>query len=58
MFLDLAACHGVDLRRSTHVGDSPKDRAAAAAAGLGAFAWAAEFFGWGAPAIPPAPPAA
>jgi D-glycero-D-manno-heptose 1,7-bisphosphate phosphatase len=46
MFLDLAACHGVDLARSTHVGDSPKDRAAAAAAGIGTFAWAAEFFGW------------
>ena len=46
MFLDLAAAHGVDLARSTHVGDQHKDRAAAAAAGLGAFVTAAEFFGW------------
>jgi FMN phosphatase YigB (HAD superfamily) len=44
MFLDLAARHGVDLARSTHVGDSPKDRDAAAAAGIGTFAWAADFF--------------
>jgi histidinol phosphatase-like enzyme len=46
MFLDLAQAHGIDLAASTHVGDSPKDRDAAAAAGLGAFVWAAEFFGW------------
>lgn len=44
MFLDLAADHGVDLLRSTHVGDSDKDRLAAAAAGIGTFAWARDFF--------------
>jgi len=32
--------------RSTHVGDSEKDRDAAAAAGVGTFVWARDFFGW------------
>jgi histidinol-phosphate phosphatase family protein len=47
MFHDLADAYGLDLATSLHVGDSEKDRAAAAAAGLGAFAWAKDFFGWG-----------
>jgi histidinol-phosphate phosphatase family protein len=47
LFLDLAAAWDVDLARSAHVGDSPKDRAAARAAGIGTFFWAHEFFGWG-----------
>jgi D-glycero-D-manno-heptose 1,7-bisphosphate phosphatase len=46
MFLDLATTHDVDLAQSTHVGDSPKDRAAAAAAGIGTFVTARDFFGW------------
>jgi D-glycero-D-manno-heptose 1,7-bisphosphate phosphatase len=46
MFLELARLHGVDLGASTHVGDSEKDRDAAAAAGVGRFVWAREFFGW------------
>ena len=46
MFLELARFHDVDLRASTHVGDSEKDRDAAAAAGVGSFVWAADFFGW------------
>jgi histidinol-phosphate phosphatase family protein len=46
MFLDLAAAHGIDLAASMHVGDRAKDREAAAAAGVGRFRWAAEFFGW------------
>ena len=46
MFLDLAAAHEVALARSTHVGDSDKDRAAAAAAGIPDFRRAADFFGW------------
>ncbi len=46
MFLDLAGAHGIDLAASTHVGDSTKDRDAAAAAGVRTFVWAAEFFGW------------
>jgi histidinol-phosphate phosphatase family protein len=46
MFLDLAAAHGIALAASTHVGDSPRDRDAAAAAGVAAFHWAAEFFAW------------
>lgn len=46
MFLDLATTHGIDLRRSTHVGDSPRDRDAAAAAGIVTFLWAHDFFGW------------
>lgn len=46
MFLDLAAAWDLDLAGSTHVGDSPKDREAARAAGIGAFRWAHEFFGW------------
>jgi histidinol-phosphate phosphatase family protein len=46
MFLELAARHGLDLAASTHVGDSEKDRDAARAAGVGRFAWAADFFGW------------
>ena len=47
MFLDLAATHDLDLGASTHVGDSEKDRDAAAAAGIGRFVWASEFFAWG-----------
>ncbi|MGH7304868.1 MAG: HAD-IIIA family hydrolase [Candidatus Rokuibacteriota bacterium] len=50
MFLELARLHEVNLSASTHVGDSEKDRDAAAAAGVGTFVWACEFFGW-----PPAP---
>jgi histidinol-phosphate phosphatase family protein len=46
MFLGLAAAYGLDLGRSTHVGDSPKDREAAGAAGIGTFVWAREFFRW------------
>jgi histidinol phosphatase-like enzyme len=46
MFFDLAHAHAVDLAVSVHVGDSPKDRDAAAAAGIGTFRWAREFFGW------------
>jgi histidinol-phosphate phosphatase family protein len=46
MFLDLAAAWDLDLAGSTHVGDSPKDHEAARAAGIGAFRWAHEFFGW------------
>jgi D-glycero-D-manno-heptose 1,7-bisphosphate phosphatase len=45
MFLDLARARGFDLARSTHVGDSWKDEAAAGAAGIGCFVWAAQFFG-------------
>lgn len=46
MFLELAARYGLDLGASTHVGDSPKDRDAALAAGIGRFVWAGDFFGW------------
>ena len=46
MFLELARRHGVALSASTHVGDSEKDRDAAAAAGVGRFVWAREFFAW------------
>jgi len=46
MFLELARVHDVDLRASTHVGDSEKDRDAAATAGVGTFVWALDFFGW------------
>jgi histidinol phosphatase-like enzyme len=46
MFLELARLHDVDLRASTHVGDSEKDRDAAAAAGVGTFVWARDFFAW------------
>lgn len=48
MFLELARRYDVNLGASTHVGDSEKDRDAAAAAGVGTFVWAPEFFGWGA----------
>ena len=48
MFRDLAVAYGLDLSASLHVGDSDKDRAAAAEAGVGAFAWARDFFGWSA----------
>ncbi len=44
MFLDLAAAHAVDLAASVHVGDSDKDRDAAATAGIPTFCWASEFF--------------
>ena len=50
MFLDIAAHHGVDLSRSTHVGDSDSDRAAAIAAGLRSFIPAHAFFDWPTPA--------
>jgi D-glycero-D-manno-heptose 1,7-bisphosphate phosphatase len=46
MFLDLARAWDLDLAASTHVGDSPKDRDAARAAGVGTFVWARDFFGW------------
>jgi D-glycero-D-manno-heptose 1,7-bisphosphate phosphatase len=46
MFLDLAAGYGIDLAASTHVGDAEKDRLAAAAAGVGTFVTAREFFRW------------
>lgn len=46
MFLELAALHAIDLAASTHVGNADKDREAAAAAGVGAFVWAHDFFGW------------
>ena len=39
----------VDLARSTHVGDSDSDRAAAVAAGLGRFIPAHAFFDWPTP---------
>jgi len=35
-----------DHGASTHVGDSDKDKAAAAAAGIARFHWARDFFGW------------
>ena len=44
MFLELASAHGIDLGASEHVGDSDKDRAAAAAAGIPTFHWAWDFF--------------
>jgi D-glycero-D-manno-heptose 1,7-bisphosphate phosphatase len=46
MFLELARRYRVDLAASLHVGDSDKDREAAALAGIGRFAWACDFFGW------------
>lgn len=46
MFLELAQQYGLDLATSLHVGDSDKDREAAARAGVGRFAWAHDFFGW------------
>jgi D-glycero-D-manno-heptose 1,7-bisphosphate phosphatase len=44
MFLELAAAWTIDLHASTHVGDSDKDREAAARAGVGTFRWAHDFF--------------
>ena len=44
MFLELARRYDVNLAESTHVGDSEKDRQAAAAAGVGTFVWATQFF--------------
>ena len=44
MFLDLAAKH--DLARSSHVADSPEDRAAALATASGRFVRGSDFFGW------------
>ena len=46
MFLELAGLHDVDLPTSTHVGDSERDRDAAASAGVRTFVWARDFFGW------------
>jgi D-glycero-D-manno-heptose 1,7-bisphosphate phosphatase len=58
MFLELARLHDVDLGASVHVGDSEKDREAAARAGVGGFVWARDFFGWGPTPreAPPKPP--
>ena len=42
---ELAAIYGVDLAGSTMVGDQEIDAAAARAAGIGRFVWAADFFG-------------
>jgi len=47
MFLELAHLYDVNLSASTHVGDSEKDRDAAAAAGIGTFVWARDYFDWG-----------
>jgi D-glycero-D-manno-heptose 1,7-bisphosphate phosphatase len=46
MFLELAGLYQVDLAVSTHVGDSERDRDAAASAGIGTFVWARDFFAW------------
>ena len=46
MFLELAGLHDVDLPASTHVGDSERDRDAAASASVRTFVWARDFFGW------------
>jgi histidinol-phosphate phosphatase family protein len=46
MFIELADAHGIALAQSTHVGDSDKDRASAAAAGIADFRRADDFFGW------------
>ena len=46
MFLELAGLHDVDLSASTHVGDSERDRDAAASASVRTFVWARDFFGW------------
>jgi D-glycero-D-manno-heptose 1,7-bisphosphate phosphatase len=43
LVLRLAETHGIDLARSTMVGDAEVDRRLAAAAGIGGFIWAAEF---------------
>ncbi len=51
MFIELAGLHDVDLRASTHVGDSERDRDAAASAGVGIFVWARDFFGWTPPLL-------
>ncbi|MGH7880521.1 MAG: HAD hydrolase-like protein, partial [Candidatus Binataceae bacterium] len=44
MISSLASIHGVDLAASTMVGDQEIDAQAAAAAGVGNFVYAAEFF--------------
>jgi histidinol-phosphate phosphatase family protein len=46
MITELATIHGVDLENSTMIGDQPIDAEAGAAAGVGHFALAADFFGW------------
>ena len=44
MLHDLAQSHGQDLARALYVGDRESDRRCAAAAGVGTFHWAADFF--------------
>ena len=46
MIKELAWVHGVDLAASTMVGDQQADEQAAAAAGVGKFIYARDFFGW------------
>jgi histidinol-phosphate phosphatase family protein len=46
MITDLAWVHGVSLAASTMVGDQEVDAKAAAAASVGEFIYAADFFGW------------
>src|SRR5205085_441872 len=44
LVLRLAAEHGIDLAASLLVGDTETDRLLACAAGIGRFAWAADYF--------------
>lgn len=44
LVFSLAEAHGVDLSASVMVGDSDVDRRLAAAAGIGRFIWAADYF--------------
>src|SRR2546428_5291485 len=46
MLLELARLHDVDLPASTHVGDSDRDRGAAANADTATFVRTQDFFGW------------
>ena len=46
MVRELAATYGVDLAGSLMVGDQLIDEQCAAAAGIGRFIYAADFFGW------------
>lgn len=46
MIKQLAHDHGVDLSRSTMIGDQKIDEEAAQASGVGHFAYARDFFGW------------
>lgn len=47
LITSLARTHRIDLPASIMIGDTDTDQRLSAAAGIGRFIWAADYFGWG-----------